>query len=294
MKSGIPYFPLDVDLDDKFKLIEAEFGLIGFAVIVKLFQKAYGQQGYYCEYTNEVALLFSSSCGLGGNVVSEIVGAAIRRGIFDKTLYDKYKILTSVGIQKRYFEAVSRRINVEVESQYLLLNAIQNYKNVSIKAKNVNIFDKNDNILQQSNVEKSRVKKKDISSAYADDPPNNKDIFADDSDEIKICKYLISKILSNNPKAKVPEGIKIQQWAEHIDKLIRLDKHTKREIVAVINYCQADSFWKSNILSTKKLRDKFDTLWLQCQEKGDKKNAEHSGTSPGQTPKFDKSKFLAK
>ena len=27
MNSGIPYFPLDVHLDDKFELIEAEFGL---------------------------------------------------------------------------------------------------------------------------------------------------------------------------------------------------------------------------------------------------------------------------
>lgn len=283
MKSGIPYFPLDVDLDDKLKLIEAEFGLTGFAVIVKLWQKIYGQQGYYCEYTNEVALLFSSSCGLGGNVVSEIVGASIRRGIFDKTLYEKYQVLTSVGIQKRYFEAVSRRKSVEVEKQYLLINVIQNYKNVSIKAENVNILNKNDNNNQQSKEEKSKGKKRNISSA-----------FASDSDEIKICDYLISKILINNPKAKVPVDAEKQKWAEHIDKLIRLDNRTKKEIAAVIDYCQSDSFWKSNILSTFKLRDKFDTLWLQCQGKGDKKNAERNGSSPGQTPKFDKSKFLAK
>ena len=56
MKSGLEYFPLDVHLDEKFELIEAEFGLTGFAVIVKLFQRIYGGQGYYCEWTNEVAL----------------------------------------------------------------------------------------------------------------------------------------------------------------------------------------------------------------------------------------------
>lgn len=27
MKDGIPYFPLDCELDSKFELIEAEFGL---------------------------------------------------------------------------------------------------------------------------------------------------------------------------------------------------------------------------------------------------------------------------
>ena len=38
MKDGIPYFPLDCELDSKFELIEAEFGLQGFAVVVKLLQ----------------------------------------------------------------------------------------------------------------------------------------------------------------------------------------------------------------------------------------------------------------
>ena len=31
-KSGIDYFPLDVILDEKFELIEAEYGLTGFGV----------------------------------------------------------------------------------------------------------------------------------------------------------------------------------------------------------------------------------------------------------------------
>ena len=34
-KSGIPYFPLDVELDEKMELIEAEYGLTGYAVIME-------------------------------------------------------------------------------------------------------------------------------------------------------------------------------------------------------------------------------------------------------------------
>ncbi len=143
MAAGIPWFPFDVHLDDKFELIEAEFGLTGFAVIVKLLQRIYGGQGYYCEWTNDVALLFSKSMGLGGNVVSEILSAAIRRGIFDKDIYDKYRVLTSKGIQKRYFEAVSRRVNVEAKKEYLLVKLDQKFKNVNILSENVNIFDEN-------------------------------------------------------------------------------------------------------------------------------------------------------
>ena len=70
LKNGLPYFPLNVVLDTKFELIEAEFGLNGFGVVVKLYQKIYGQ-GYYIEWTDEVALLFAKKIGLGGGVVSE-------------------------------------------------------------------------------------------------------------------------------------------------------------------------------------------------------------------------------
>ena len=129
-KNGISFFPLDVCLDTKFDLIEAEFGLQGFAVVVKLYQRIYGEQGYYCDWTNEVALLFAHKVGLGGSVVSEIVNASVKRGIFDKTLFDKYQILTSKGIQDRYFEIVNRRKSVEVDERYLLVSCCKNQKNV--------------------------------------------------------------------------------------------------------------------------------------------------------------------
>lgn len=167
MKSGIDYFPLDVTLDEKFELIEAEFGLTGFGVVVKLMQKIYGGQGYYVEWTKEVALLFAKRIGAGGNAVSEIVSASIERGIFDKTLYDKYQILTSKGIQKRYFEAVSRRKSVEVERAYLLVDATLFSKNVVVLDKNVNIFEKNADISQQSRVEESRVKESKVEESNA-------------------------------------------------------------------------------------------------------------------------------
>ncbi len=163
MKSGLDYFPLDVHLDSKFELIEAEFGLTGFAVVVKLYQKIYGGFGYYCEWTNEVALLFGRSCGLGGNAVSEIVSASIRRGIFDSDRFEKYQILTSEGIQKRYFEAVSRRKEISVKKQYLFSSVIKKYPNVRISSENVNISTENVYISEQSKEKKSKVEYKEKS-----------------------------------------------------------------------------------------------------------------------------------
>lgn len=165
-KDGVTYFPLDVALDEKFELIEAEFGIKGFAVVVKLYQKIYGQ-GYYCEWTDEAALLFSRKIGLGVNVVSEIVRAALKRGIFNKDMLEKYGILTSKGIQERYFEAVARRKCVNVEKQYLLINVTHFLKSANINWKNVdnNSENVNDNSQMKEDQIRSDQKKEDVKDA---------------------------------------------------------------------------------------------------------------------------------
>lgn len=158
--AGIPYFPLECQLNEKIQLLEAEYGLKGFAVVVKLYQRIYGSHGYYCEWTTDVELLFSMQLGEGRNFVSEIVQRAIERDIFSKPLYDKYQILTSEGIQRRYFEAVSRRKKVEVEEAYLLVPATKVPANVDILGKNVDISSKNANIFEQRKEEERKEKER--------------------------------------------------------------------------------------------------------------------------------------
>lgn len=81
-------------------------------------------------------------------------------------------------------------------------------------------------------------------------------------DATRIAEYFSSKILANDPKAKT----KPDAWANDIDKLIRIDGRSPQEIITVINwiYSAAGSFWTPNILSGKKLREKFDTLRQQA------------------------------
>lgn len=193
MKSGIDYFPLDVSLDAKLELIEAEFGVTGFGVVVHLLQEIYGKAGYYIEWTDEVALLFSRKVGLGGSAVSEIVGAAIRRGMFDQQIYDKYRVLTSRGVQKRYFEAVSRRKSLEVDRNILLVDPAQICPHVNILSKNVNIPAENVNISKQSKVEKSKVKKS------KDREAQNRRFSPPSLDEVR--EYVISRGNKIDPEA---------------------------------------------------------------------------------------------
>ena len=164
-KVGLDYFELDCLLNDKIRLIQAEFGLKGFAVIVKLYQKIYGGNGYYCEWNEDILLLFLVENGLNSdskNLINEIVQACIRRDIFSGTLYKKFGILTSYGVQKRYLNAVSKRERVELKKEYLLLNAGENSKNVVINSISDGINSISDVRNVHSRVEKSRVENKNI------------------------------------------------------------------------------------------------------------------------------------
>lgn len=163
-KAGLDYFELDCHLDEKVRLIQAEFGLKGFAVVVKLYQKIYSEFGYYCEWSDDSLLLFTSENGVSGrgekNLISEIVSACIKRNIFSEKLYREYGILTSKGIQERYLNAVSRREKVELRKEYLLLSVDKKFKNVVINQINVDINQINVNINSQRRVEKSREENK--------------------------------------------------------------------------------------------------------------------------------------
>ncbi|WP_346893569.1 DUF4373 domain-containing protein [Clostridium sp. UBA871] len=134
-KEGLDYFPLDVDIDqdDKIALIESQYGIEGFAVIIKLMMKIY-KTSYFYEWTEREQLLFSKRVNVDINRVNVIINDCVKWELFDETVLKDYQILTSKGIQRRYLEAVGRRQKVEMFKEYLLLDEkiIDAYKNLVI------------------------------------------------------------------------------------------------------------------------------------------------------------------
>jgi len=83
-----------------------------------------------------------------------------------------------------------------------------------------------------------------------------------DEEDIRLSNLLYEKILLNNSSYRKPN---IESWAKQISLMRRIDKRTIIQIEYLINWCQKDLFWQSNILSTKKLRDKFDQLVMKIK-----------------------------
>ena len=140
-KVGIDYFPFDVDFfnDEKIEFTSARFGIKGEVIAIRLLCKIY-RKGYFAEWNEDESTLLAKRAGDGitPSLVSEIVKELVKRGFFDKSLFDRFNILSSKGIQKRYFEITSRYKKVDVIQEYLLVS-IDEKKNVNINSINDDI-----------------------------------------------------------------------------------------------------------------------------------------------------------
>ncbi len=90
-------------------------------------------------------------------------------------------------------------------------------------------------------------------------------IFEANSDPYLLAKFLEKCIAKNSPKFPQNEPQR-QRWAKDFDLMIRRDKIDADDIAKVIDWCQNDNFWRSNILSGKKVREKYQQLVLRMQK----------------------------
>jgi hypothetical protein len=113
----------------------------------------------------------------------------------------------------------------------------------------------------------------DTSIDTSSDTPNNnkskiinqKPIIRNKKEVIELTELLFNLVSKNYPFMKSKE-IKQENY-DDIEKLNRVDGYGFDIIKAVIDWSQQDDFWKQNIRSTKKLREKFETLLVKVSGK---------------------------
>lgn len=93
--------------------------------------------------------------------------------------------------------------------------------------------------------------------------------YAEDSTYFKMAKYFYERV-SNVAEA---EGLghltikaDLQKWADEFRKLVELDGVKDKHLIKdVMDWVTTDDFWKTNILSAKKFRQKFGELALKMK-----------------------------
>jgi len=89
--------------------------------------------------------------------------------------------------------------------------------------------------------------------------PNGEEVPRDDV--MRICTHLADKIESNG-SIRPDIG---KTWLTAARLLIDKDRRDVASIIDVIDWCQADGFWRGNVMSMPTLREKFDRLRLASE-----------------------------
>lgn len=124
-KTGLDYFPFDIDFfeDEKIIAISGEFGIKGEITAIKLLCAIY-RNGYFILWNDLLKYkLLRNLPGISPELIESIVNRLVLWEFFDKALFDSVKVLTSRGIQKRYFEASKRR-KIAGNLPYLLIEEV--------------------------------------------------------------------------------------------------------------------------------------------------------------------------
>jgi len=161
VKKGISYFPLDVDFlkDMKVRKVMRACGSSAPTILVCLLGNIYGDEGYYMLWDEDIRFLVADDVGTSEALVEEVIIKAIQVGVFNKNLFDTYKILTSHGIQERYKRAAYQKLDSKISEQYDLLDVSSTDNGVNHIGNEVNHVESTQSILKETKVNKTKVNK---------------------------------------------------------------------------------------------------------------------------------------
>ncbi|MFX3618636.1 MAG: DUF4373 domain-containing protein [Sporolactobacillus sp.] len=85
-----------------------------------------------------------------------------------------------------------------------------------------------------------------------------------DDKQMNLAKKLLDLIKQNNPNYKSPKSL--DGWANEIRLMMEQDDRTHEQIDYLIEWSQQDSFWSTNCLSVRSLREHFDQMVAKCKQ----------------------------
>ena len=114
---------------------------------------------------------------------------------------------------------------------------------------------------EQSVITPELVRDDQISTQKAKKKPEP---LSEDSEAYRLASFMLTTLKANVPTLREPD---LQAWARNFDVALRNDERMKdaRFVAQVIKWACSDSFWRANIQSPNKLREKFDQLTTKME-----------------------------
>ena len=229
-KTGLHYFPFDVDFFDDFKIMDLlnEYGTLGVLIYENILCKVY-KNGYYLEIPLE-KLAASIVRDIGNRwakdkkLVLQVVQYCADIGLFNHDLLTQ-SVITSTGIQRRY-QTVTVRSKL-IKSKYWLLEKENDQEVlINVPSKKVNVAETPINVaetLPKENININQKKIKYIPPALSL-PLSNGEALAITETEIN---NLINRYKGINVRV---EFVNLKNWLEQNPEKRRSAGQTRRLI----------------------------------------------------------------
>ena len=104
------------------KLLRAEFGASSVVFVLYVFCRAFEGDGYFLRWDKDECLIAADELKESPTYISEVLQGCLARSLFDEGVYQMFGVLTSAGIQRRYLRGCEKRDEIEIASEYWLLN----------------------------------------------------------------------------------------------------------------------------------------------------------------------------
>ncbi len=175
VKEGLTYFPFDVDFfsDKKIRILKSRYGADGITLYMYLLCEIYKSNGYYLETDDDFYYIISDDLNMSYEKIRQIMNFLLERSLFNDTLFKSDKVLTSIGIQKRYQEAIKSRAlkrTIEITEFWLLeKNETQSFikvnSNLNKSEINSSKSRNNSNKSENNDTKKSKVNKNKVNES---------------------------------------------------------------------------------------------------------------------------------
>jgi len=261
-KAVVDYFPHNVKHGKSMLAIESRFGNDGYSFWFKLLEILGETEGHVFDCNNPVNIEYMlAKTHLSEVTAFEIIDLLAKIGSIDRELWDE-KIIWCQHFVDGVTDAYKRRkIGIPQKPSLCIQKPVTNeFMYTETPPSEVSV-----NINLQSKVKESKVKDiKDLIVGEKNPPtPLKPKKYKFIQPHMELAQYLLDCIKKNKPDFKEPI---LNDWADTIRLMQERDNRKHEKIRDVIEWCQSDSFWKSNILSADKLRKQFDKLEMQMNQ----------------------------
>lgn len=162
---GLKYFSHDIDMahDRSMRKVTKKFSAFGYGVYCRILECIY-KDGHYVKYDDEFVFDILDSLNMDDSdtdLIKSIVAYCVEIGLFDSSMFEQYSILTSHGIQVRYFMAKETSItrsfdkNNTPEYKYLLVDIKELFSKPFVEKvdENEDCFDNNENCFENNSID---------------------------------------------------------------------------------------------------------------------------------------------